>query len=603
MTTIVRRRLPLAATVLVLACADFALEADRIPASMEVSAHSSLLVKGETAKLDVIVRDQDGEVMTLPSWAPLVWEVQEPGIADVAADGTISTKRGGETVVLVKLGDLGAASRIRVNPAQVVLSAPLIQVTQATQTRDNDVRLIAGRRTLVRVFMVGDETSFYGPGVRIRILQGDDEIFQQVFAPERDRTPEEVDESILDGSVNGVIPASAMVTGARMVVELDPENLVPKAAGSQTRYPAEGSMALNIVEPQPFRHVVVPSVTVGSGNESVISWASTMSVDHPYMSLLQALMPVGEMELEIHEPFRVGYDLTNPGNSLLFLQDILTMYQQEGRRGYYYGATSQSMGGILGRGYIGLPASKGINRNDTHVHEVGHNMNLYHAPGCGAGGPDPNYPYGGGGIGVWGYDFFRNTLKNPRDLTDVMTYCDQIWISDYHFGRATDHRLVSDGGYTFEPPPAASDPTGEMLVVRGFVENGELTMEPAFVVTGPPALPESGGPYRVEGIGVDGRTEFSLPFRPTPVSKGGGGFVFLVPYQPEWAQTLDRMVLTGPEGVDTMTRDGSAPMAVVTDPSTGQIRAIVRNWDGGPLPGEGVSRVTITRGIPLGGGR
>ena len=203
MTTIVRRRLPLAATVLVLACADFALEADRIPASMEVSAHSSLLVKGETAKLDVIVRDQDGEVMTLPSWAPLVWEVQEPGIADVAADGTISTKRGGETVVLVKLGDLGAASRIRVNPAQVVLSAPLIQVTQATQTRDNDVRLIAGRRTLVRVFMVGDETSFYGPGVRIRILQGDDEIFQQVFAPERDRTPEEVDESILEDEVLG----------------------------------------------------------------------------------------------------------------------------------------------------------------------------------------------------------------------------------------------------------------------------------------------------------------------------------------------------------------------------------------------------------------
>ena len=63
------------------------------------------------------------------------------------------------------------------------------------------------------------------------------------------------------------------------------------------------------------------------------------------------------------------------------------------------------------------------------------------------------------------------------------------------------------------------------------------------------------------------------------------------------------MVLTGPEGRDTVTRDGSTAMAVVTDPSTGQIRAIIRDWDGGPLPDETVSRVTITRGVPTGEGR
>lgn len=60
------------------------------------------------------------------------------------------------------------------------------------------------------------------------------------------------------------------------------------------------------------------------------------------------------------------------------------------------------------------------------------------------------------------------------------------------------------------------------------------------------------------------------------------------------------MVLTGPEGTDTVTRTGSPPIAVVTDPANGNIRAIIRDWDGGALPGEGVSRVTITRGIPTG---
>ena len=129
-------------------------------------------------------------------------------------------------------------------------------------------------------------------------------------------------------------------------------------------------------------------------------------------------------------------------------------------------------------------------------------------------GPDPNFPYSGGGIGVWGYDFFGNTLKDPRDYVDVMGYCEWVWVSDYYFNRATEHRLGGDGGYVYDSPTAASDPTGEMLVVRGRVVNGEITLGPAFIVTGPPALPESDGPYSVDGISVDEQTAFSLSFTP-----------------------------------------------------------------------------------------
>ena len=121
------------------------------------------------------------------------------------------------------------------------------------------------------------------------------------------------------------------------------------------------------------------------------------------------------------------------------------------------------------------------------------------------------------------------------------------------------------------------------------------------MLDGPPVLPETGGAYRVDGLAGDGRTEFSLSFSPTPLEYGGGGFVFFVPWEADWADTLDRIVLAGPEGEYTLTRDGSPPMAVVTDPSTGRIQAIVRDWDGGPLPGEGAANVTITAGIPRGG--
>ena len=59
-------------------------------------------------------------------------------------------------------------------------------------------------------------------------------------------------------------------------------------------------------------------------------------------------------------------------------------------------------------------------------------------------------------------------------------------------------------------------------------------------------------------------------------------------------------MLSGPEGEYILTRSGKPPMAVVTDPSTGRIQAIVRDWEGDPLPGEGTANVTITRGIPGG---
>ena len=182
MTTIVRKRLPLAATVLVLGCADLAMEADRIPTSMEISNHSILILESETAQFEVVVRDQNDEVMPVPSWAPPSWElIDDPSIADISPNGTVTPKKGGESRLTAELAGLGAAARIRINPDEVVLTAPLIQLTQATQTREGDVELIAGRRTLVRVFMVGHETSFYGPSVRIRVLHDDQEIFQQVF--------------------------------------------------------------------------------------------------------------------------------------------------------------------------------------------------------------------------------------------------------------------------------------------------------------------------------------------------------------------------------------------------------------------------------------
>ena len=241
------------------------------------------------------------------------------------------------------------------------------------------------------------------------------------------------------------------------------------------------------------------------------------------------------------------------------------LYEQEGRRGYYYGVVSRNLLGVAGIANIGYPVSVGSDVDYVHTHEVGHTMNLYHAPCGGAGGPDPQYPYENGSIGVWGYDMAEGMLLDPAQYTDVMSYCfDNIWISDYQFDRAMTHRLNGDGGVNHDAAAAdLPDPDrGEMLVVWGGVWEGRLSLEPAFVLEGPVVLPESDGPYRVEGLGENGETRFSLSFSPVPLDHGGSSFVFFVPYEREWADNLERMVLTGPEGESTLTRDGESEMAV-----------------------------------------
>ncbi len=78
----------------------------------------------------------------------------------------------------------------------------------------------------------------------------------------------------------------------------------------------------------------------------------------------------------------------------------------------------------------------------TIAHELGHAHGLYHTPGCGADGADANAPYQSGGVGYIGWTGWDN--RSPEDFingtewTDIMTYCDDQWVSDYVYTSMTD---------------------------------------------------------------------------------------------------------------------------------------------------------------------
>ena len=183
-----------------------------------------------------------------------------------------------------------------------------------------------------------------------------------------------------------------------------------------------------------------------------------------------------------------------------------------------------------------------------------------------------------------------------------MSYCDPAWVSDYYFTNALRFRLAD----TTEVQVSSSAQT--LLVSGGAAADGTLHLDPAFVVETSPFVPVFGGPYRLTGRRADGSELFSLSFDVQQVMDGDGrsGFTFALPVQDEWELELASLVLTGPEGSVEL-RVGSEPvMAIMRDPATGEVRAVLRNLPPGamdpgaldPLAPEPGLEIMVSDGLP-----
>ena len=322
----------------------------------------------------------------------MYWRVTPPTVADVSGDGTLTGREGGWVGVTTRLAGLETRSTYCVNPEQIGLTAPVIYLNQATQDRDGSVSLIAGRPALLRVFAVADKVNCLESSARVTLTRDDDVVFEQLIPPGDGRIPTSIDESTLTGSYNVEIPGSAIQPGIEMVVELDPEGVVPLAPESQTRYPPEGAMALDVVEPPVYRIILVPTISRPAPDSAVFDWVDGVNPESEQMRLARTILPVGDIEVEVRETYTTSLDLRSFGNWWRWRNEVGVLYEQEGRRGYYYGVVSRNLLGVAGIANIGYPVSVGSDVDYVYTHEVGHTMNLWHAPCGGAGGPDPEYP-------------------------------------------------------------------------------------------------------------------------------------------------------------------------------------------------------------------
>ncbi len=576
-------------------CADMALEPESVPTRLAITPQDTLVTEGHPARLTLQVFDQDDNPMRgPPSWAPADWRASDAAAVEIGWDGSLTTLKGADVRVVATTAGLETWTRLRVNPVSVTLSVGAVYVNQVIQNARAGVPIVAGRPGILRVFLTGDEVSFYEPRVLAEFVADGRVVHTATLDASSDVLPADVQEGRLDRSFNAMVPGEVLQPGVGLVLELDVDGAVPKAPGTETRFPAEGAMPLDVVEMPVLRQVFVPVLQRSNPDERVLDWTRAASPDGRNTEMARKLLPVNEMKVTVQEPYTTTSNLRVRSGWDRLIRQMRTKFQLEGREGYYYGAVYNTGGfAVGGLGYIGYPVSVGVARDDVYAHELGHNMNLGHAPCGGAGGPDPQYPYDGGGIGQWGYDVKRNVLIDPRQYKDLMGYCRPDWVSDYQFLRAMKFRLEDEGDLLLTPPPAE-----RTLMLWGGARDGELQLEPAFLLDAPVALPTEDGPYRLQGFGPDGIERFSLSFSPDPVEFGGGSFHFHVPYDPGRDGALERVALSGPEGHVELTHGGAATMAILRDRESGRIRAMLDDWSGGLNRVAGDVEALVSAGLP-----
>ena len=382
-------------------------------------------------------------------------------------------------------------------------------LTQAAQSLEYPVPLVAGEAALLRVFVTAKrDVDATMPPVRATFYRDGAEVHTAEIESQATSIPWQVNEGDLSTSANAVVPGSVVMPGLEMVVEIDPDQTLDPALGIGARLPPTGRTTLNVRAMPPFDLTLVPFLWTEQPDSTVLTATEGLSSESDLFRLTRDLLPVGDFHLTVHEPVWTSVDPTSDSADRLGPENEL-IYAMEGASGYYMGIF-RSVGGSGLEGTARVPGYTSLSILDENViaHELGHNLSLDHAPGCGTALLDPDYPYEDGSIGVWGYDFLNQTLVSAG-TSDLMTYCRPLWISDYSFAKALGHRSVAE-----TPRLAAkySSTSRGLLLWGGLNEAGELFLEPAFVVSALPFPPRMDGPYRLTGEDEEGNAVFARSF-------------------------------------------------------------------------------------------
>ena len=509
------------------------------------------------------------------------------------------------------------ARRFRLPSCEPVAEGSTAYLVQSIQSAAYPVPLVAGEDALLRVFAISaQDTEAQIPPARATFFAGGAEVYAVDVPGKSEPIPTALAraEASLDRSGNVRIPASVVRPGLEMVVEIDPGGTLGGDVPVSRRIPESGRMPVLVEQMPPLNLTFIPFLWDARPDSTALRLAMEMAADPDEHRLLwdtRTLLPVGEMAVTAHPPV-----LSSSNDADVLLDETSAIRALEGGRGYWMGLLSGPATGAWGvawiNGWTGYSRIGNVTEEEealTIAHELGHNLDLWHAP-CGVGSVlDPAYPYANGSTGSWGLDVRSGSdVLVPPSLSDLMSYCVPAWVSEYNFFRSMSHRLRSETAAS----ERSAAPVSVLLVWGGADDDDGPYLNPVFAADAPPSLLERGGDHRLVGRAADGSVLFFHSFAMKSVAdrEGRSGFAYAIPSRPEWTAELAAVELVGPAGSATIDRDTNRPVAIVRERATGQVRAFLRDVPaaravrdlGGAMAGAAQPRpdleVLFSRGLP-----
>lgn len=217
-------------------------------------------------------------------------------------------------------------------------------------------------------------------------------------------------------------------------------------------------------------------------------------------------------------------------------------------------------------------------------HELAHTWGRSHVTCRGdEGGPDMSYPMGeSGSIGrqsgqnkYWGFDvMLRGPVVYPPTWKDVMTYCDNQWISAYTY-EAIRAKLVSENAAarSFE---AATAPLADYLVIQGTVtpDGPSATLDQVYRLTAPLVLAATApGAYAIRLVDSGGNELSMHPFTPrvdTEAPEDTSAPQLVMEQVPFVAGTAAVQIVQGATVLDERLVSANTPVVTVVTPAGGE---------------------------------
>ena len=420
--------------------------------------------------------------------------------------------------------------------ASVELDTNPIEVTQAIQTRDNILPLVEDKTTVARVYVDVDGVIFSQPSIVSLYASRDGIDLPGSPLAKYYNAPTSIDREDLNDTANFLLPNT-----------WDDGTIQFRAIARDlfSNQSSSGTIPLTFTPKETPTYWIVPINTGTSSSPTLVSNDEISSQE----SYLETVYPVPDVDFvrkswEVIGPTTVSntIDELNDYHSTVVLAWILgLLFTGEAPfdlPDQIYGFTPSGGGssdpvwvgknGYVARGY------RGTSREATMAHEINHNLDRdlsgtwgrHTKFGCGAAGPDPDWPYNDDDIQEVGFDSRKPWSAGaghhtvvPADYPDFMSYCQSgylptKWISPYRWENLFNNfSTVLTFGLRSEALAALRNQIQTVYYLSGQVHvDGTGELNPVLVQSGIPTEQILQGDYLIELLGPKGGILQRVPF-------------------------------------------------------------------------------------------